>query len=92
MWNVVIVDVRHEQQILSCGRWGFFSGRDRLNTMIGLTGYRTRDLLHVGRALYRRTEKALLTYVATYHICTKLRHYHGPPGLSSDRSPAPKPV
>jgi hypothetical protein len=26
--------------------------------MIGLTGYRTRDLLRIRRALYRLTEKA----------------------------------
>jgi hypothetical protein len=30
----------------------------RLHTMIGLTGYRTRDLLRIRRALYRLTEKA----------------------------------
>jgi hypothetical protein len=30
----------------------------RLHTMIGLTGYRARDLLRIRRALYRRTEKA----------------------------------
>jgi hypothetical protein len=29
----------------------------RLHTMIGLTGYRIRDLLCIRRALYRRTEK-----------------------------------
>jgi hypothetical protein len=51
----------------------------RLHTMIRLTGYRARDLLRIRRALYRLTEKAYLTYVATYHICTNLRHYHGPP-------------
>jgi hypothetical protein len=28
----------------------------RLQTMIGRTGYRTRDLLRIRRALYRRTE------------------------------------
>jgi hypothetical protein len=46
----------------------------RLHTMIGLTGYRTRDILRIRRALYRLTEKAWLTYAATCHICTKLRH------------------
>jgi hypothetical protein len=46
----------------------------RLHTMIGLTGYRTRDIQRIRRALYRRTKKAQLTFVATYHICTKLRH------------------
>jgi hypothetical protein len=30
----------------------------RLHTMIGLTGYRTRDLIRIRRALYRLTEKA----------------------------------
>jgi hypothetical protein len=30
----------------------------RLHIMIGLTGYRTRDLLRIRRALYRLTEKA----------------------------------
>jgi hypothetical protein len=40
----------------------------RLHTMIGLTGYPTRDLLRIRRALYRLTEKAQLTIVATYHI------------------------
>jgi hypothetical protein len=30
----------------------------RLHTMIGLTGYRTRDLLRIRRVLYRLTEKA----------------------------------
>jgi hypothetical protein len=30
----------------------------RLHTMIGLTGYRSRDLLRIRRALYRLTEKA----------------------------------
>jgi hypothetical protein len=30
----------------------------RLHTMIGLTGYRTRDLLRISRALYWLTEKA----------------------------------
>jgi hypothetical protein len=30
----------------------------RLHTMIGLTGYRTRDLLRIRRTLHRRTEKA----------------------------------
>jgi hypothetical protein len=30
----------------------------RLHTIIGLTGYRTRDLMRIRRALYRRTEKA----------------------------------
>jgi hypothetical protein len=30
----------------------------RIHTMIGLTGYRTRDLLRIRRALYRRTKKA----------------------------------
>jgi hypothetical protein len=30
----------------------------RLHIMIGLSGYRTRDLLCIRRALYRRTEKA----------------------------------
>jgi uncharacterized membrane protein YsdA (DUF1294 family) len=34
----------------------------RLHTMIGLTGYRTRDLLRIRRALYRLPEKALFTY------------------------------
>jgi hypothetical protein len=30
----------------------------RLHTMIRLTGYRSRDLLRIRRALYRLTEKA----------------------------------
>jgi hypothetical protein len=30
----------------------------RLHAMIGLTGYRTRDLLRIRRALYRLTGKA----------------------------------
>jgi hypothetical protein len=30
----------------------------RLHAMIGLPGYRTRDLLRIRRALYRLTEKA----------------------------------
>jgi hypothetical protein len=30
----------------------------RLHTMIGLTGYRARDLMRIRRALYRLTEKA----------------------------------
>jgi hypothetical protein len=30
----------------------------RLHTMIGLTGYRTRDFLRIRRALNRLTEKA----------------------------------
>jgi hypothetical protein len=46
----------------------------RLHTMIGLTGYRARDLMRIRRALHRLTEKVWLTHVATYHICTKLRH------------------
>jgi hypothetical protein len=29
-----------------------------LHAMIGLTGYRTRDLLRIRRVLYRLTEKA----------------------------------
>jgi hypothetical protein len=72
--------------------WGSFRAVTCLHTMIGFTGYRTRDVLRIRRALYRLTEKACLTYVATFHICTKLRYYHAPPGLSPDRSPAPKPA
>jgi hypothetical protein len=51
----------------------------RLHTMIGLTVHRTRNLLRIRRALFRLTEKAYFTYVALYHTCTNLRHYHGPP-------------
>jgi hypothetical protein len=37
---------------------GPFRTVTRLHTMIGLTGYRTRGLLRIRRALYRLTEKA----------------------------------
>jgi hypothetical protein len=34
----------------------------RLDTIIGLTGYRTRDLLRIRRVLYRRTRNKWMSF------------------------------
>jgi hypothetical protein len=56
----VVVYARERVSILPTNVEGGGSSRDmtRLHTMIGLNGYRTRDLLRIRRALYRLTEKA----------------------------------
>jgi hypothetical protein len=57
-----------------CGRWSSSWAVTRLHSNIGLTGYRSNDLLHIRRPLYPRVGKEWLTYVTTFYIFTELRH------------------